>query len=122
MTPHEDEDYDLTTYNIEQGVVDSIINNMQYTEEDGNDDKYIVAKRKEPLANIKNNHSIENLIGYLDECFTPWRKYLKEVVNFERNGVRKIILRPNSAISLGGNGLERKRLMIMILLLETEHD
>ena len=64
VTPYEDEYYDLTSHNIEQGVAENIGNNVQSIEayENLDDDKDSDTKRKEPSTSIIKNHPIENFI------------------------------------------------------------
>ena len=64
VTPYEDEYFDLTSHNVEQGVTDNIGNNVQSVEEDENldGDKDDATKRNEPSTSIMKNHHIENLI------------------------------------------------------------
>lgn len=68
VTSYEDEDFDFTNHNVEQGVADNI-GNMQSAEDDEHldYDEDSATKRKEPSTCIKNNHPIDNFIGYLDE-------------------------------------------------------
>lgn len=79
VNPHEDEDFDLTWYNVNQVVAESIGNNVWYVEEDGysDDGEDNSTEGKEPLTRINKNHPIENIIGDQDEGFATWIKDLE---------------------------------------------